>query len=93
MADQFFIGHSNQTSTQVLRNNLRWTLTAGQFSTDQQIYCNQTTDRKEKRKSPRFAFLKISASAHCTHLQSRTSQPTAQTLQKSAILAEHCKTT
>jgi hypothetical protein len=52
--------------------------------------CNRTkklaTDKKEKRKSPRFAFLKISASAHCTHLQSRTSQPTAQALQKSAIL-------
>ena len=46
----------------------------------------EMTDKKDKGKSPRFAFLKISASAHCTHLQSRTGQPTTQALQKSAIL-------
>ena len=44
-----------------------------------------TTDKEEKRKSPHSAFLKISANPHCTHLQSCTSQPTSQALQKSAI--------
>ena len=44
----------------------------------------ETIDKEEK--SPRFAFLKISANTHCTHLQSRTGQPTIQALQKSAIL-------
>jgi hypothetical protein len=43
----------------------------GLTRTDQQ--CNwtrtRTTGKEEKRKSPRFAFLKISAIAHCTHLQ------------------------
>jgi len=52
--------------------------------------CNRTkkltTDKEEKRKSPRFAFLKISANTHCTHLQSRTSQRSTKALQKSAIL-------
>jgi len=55
---------------------------------DQQ--CNRTkteaTDKEEKRKSHRFAFLKISANSHCTHLQSYTSQPATQALQKCAIL-------
>jgi hypothetical protein len=44
-------------------------LTTGLTQFDQQ--CNRTktevTDKREKIKSPRFAFLKISASAHCTH--------------------------
>ena len=64
-------------------------LTTGLIQLDQQ--CNRTrtktTDKKEKRKSPRFAFLQISAYAHCTHLQSRTGRPTTQALQKSAILS------
>jgi hypothetical protein len=51
-----------------------------------QLYSYMMTDQREKRKNPRFAFLKISASAHLTHLQSHTSQPTAQALQKSQIL-------
>ena len=55
---------------------------------DQQ--CNRTnkktTDKQEKIEAPRFTFLKISANAHCTHLQSRTNQQTGQSLQKSAIL-------
>jgi DNA mismatch endonuclease (patch repair protein) len=50
-------------------------------------------DKEGKRKSPRFAFSKISASTHCTHLQSRTIQPKAQALQKSAILPKHLKNT
>jgi len=52
--------------------------------------CNRTrkqmTNKEEKIKSPRFAFLKISASAHLAHLQSRTNQPVTQALQKSQIL-------
>jgi hypothetical protein len=47
------------------------------------------TDKEEKIKSPRFAFLKISDYAHCTHLQSRSSQFATQALQKSAILSAH----
>jgi hypothetical protein len=68
------------------QNQPRWTLTTGQLSADQQLYSTLTVYQKEKRQSPHFAFLKISASVHCTHLQSRTSQPAAQALQKSAIL-------
>jgi len=86
MTDQFFIGQlitDNHPSVAII---LRWTLTTGQFSSDQQLYNNLTTEWKEKIKSPRFAFLKISASVHCTHLQSRTYQPAAQALQKSAVL-------
>jgi hypothetical protein len=64
---------------------------------DQQ--CNrtktQTTEKKEKRKSPRFAFLKISAGTHLAHLQvvrfwllkkiqPKAARPTAN-LQKSQI--------
>ncbi len=52
----------------------------------------RTTEKEEKRKSPRFAFLKISANAHLAHLQSHTSKPTAQALQKSAISPKHYKT-
>ena len=59
--------------------------TTGLTRLDQQCYRTKTID-KEKRKSPRYAFLKISATAHCTHLQIRTSQPATQALQKSAIL-------
>jgi len=61
-------------------------LTTGLTRLDQQCNWTRTTDKEEKRKSPRFSFLKISANAHCTHLQSRTSQPATQALQKSAIL-------
>lgn len=32
-----------------------------------------TVDKKRKMRKPRFAFLKISASAHLAHMQSRTS--------------------
>lgn len=46
----------------------------------------ERTEKKEKRKSPRFASLKVSASKHYTHLQSYTGQPTTQALQNSAIL-------
>jgi hypothetical protein len=61
--------------------------TTGLTRLDQQCDWTDTTDKEEKRKSPRFAFLKISAYAHCTHLQSRTSRPATQALQKSAILS------
>jgi len=46
------------------------------------------TEKEEEIKSPHFAFLKISAIAHLAHLQSRTSQPTTQALQKSQILPD-----
>ena len=49
----------------------------------------EMTIREEKRKGSRFAFLKISVTAHCTHLQSRTSRPATQALQKSAVLPQH----
>ncbi len=89
------LGHMQKKATDTLkitsndRLNIKQTdFTTGLTRLDQQ--CNrtgtQTTDKKEKRKSHRFAFLKISATAHYTHLQSHTSQHTAQALQKSAIL-------
>ena len=87
------LGHMQKKTTDTLkmRSNKIHIVTQTDFNTgltrlDQQ--CNQTrmTEREEKGKSPRFAFLKISAYAHCTHLQSRTSQPATQALQKSAIL-------
>jgi len=60
--------------------------TTGLTRLDQQ--CNRTrpTDKEEKRIGPRFAFLKIFSTAHCTHLQSRAGHPSGQALQKSAIL-------
>src|SRR5690554_4726123 len=77
------------TMTSTYRHIISQTdFTTGLTRLDQQ--CNRTrtktVDKNGKRKSPRFAFLKISASAHCTHLQSRSIQPAAQALQKSAIL-------
>ena len=77
------------TMTRTYRHIISQTdFTTGLTRLDQQ--CNRTrtktVDKNGKRKSPRFAFLKISASAHCTHLQSRSIQPAAQALQKSAIL-------
>jgi len=56
--------------------------TTGLTQLDRQFNRTKTT----KRKSPRFAFLKISANPHLAHLQSHTSQPATQALQKSAIL-------
>src|SRR5690554_12273 len=77
------------TMTSTYRHIISQTdFTTGLTRLDQQ--CNRTrtktVDKNGKRKSSRFAFLKISASAHCTHLQSRSIQPAAQALQKSAIL-------
>jgi len=57
MSDRFSIRQSNLKDTQVLGNDQWWTLT-----TDQEV-----------KKSPRFAFLIISATAHLAHLQSHTS--------------------
>jgi hypothetical protein len=48
-----------------------------------QFNMTRKTNTEEKRKSPRYAFLKISVNAH---LQSRTIQCTTQALQKSQIL-------
>src|SRR5690625_7118461 len=48
---------------------LQTDFTTGLTRLDQ--HCNwtttETTDKEEKRKSPRFAFLKISANAHLAH--------------------------
>lgn len=80
------------TDTLTMTSNNRHIVTQTDFTIGRTRYdqqCNRTiiqTDEKEKIKSPRFAFLKISANTHCTHLQSRTSQPATQALQKSAIL-------
>lgn len=79
------------TDTLTMTSNDRHTVTQTDFMDglirlDQQCNRTRTTDREEKRKSPRFAFLKISANAHYTHLQSCTGQSTTQALQKSAIL-------
>ena len=68
------------------KNKMTARVSIGLSGADHQLYSKLTTDQKEEIKSPRFAFLKISAYAHCTHLQSRTSQPATQALQKSAIL-------
>ena len=79
------------TDTLTMKINDRHTIkqtdfTVGRTPLDQQCNWTKTGDQKDKRKGPRFAFLKISATTHCTHLQSRSSQPTTQALQKSAIL-------
>lgn len=52
---------------------------------------NRTRTNEKKLKSPRFAFLKISASDYLTHLQSRTGRPSTQALQKSQILTTQKK--
>jgi hypothetical protein len=79
------------TDTLTMTRNYRHIETLTDFTTGLTRHdqlCNRTKaiDKEEKRKGPRFAFLKISTSAHCTHLQSRTSRPVTQALQKSAIL-------
>ncbi len=79
------------TATLTMTSNKRHIVTQTDFTTgltrlDRQCNRTDTADKEEKRKSPRFAFLKISGNVHCTHLQSHTSQPTTQALQKSAIL-------
>jgi hypothetical protein len=79
------------TDTLTMKSNDRHIMTQTDFHTgltrlDRQCNRTKTTNKEEKRKSPRFAFLKISATAHCTHLQSRTYHPATQSLQKSAIL-------
>lgn len=56
--------------------------TTGLTGLDRQCNRTKTTDKEEKRKSPRFAFLKISANVHMALFQSRTSRPVTQALQK-----------
>lgn len=62
------------TDTLTMTSNKRHIVLQTDFTTgltrlDQ--HCNwtttETTDKEEKRKSPRFAFLKISANAHLAH--------------------------
>lgn len=88
MTDTFSIGQSTVDEQATAQYQPRWTLTIGQFCADRQHDSPKTmrTDQKEKLKDARFAFLIISATAHLAHLQSRTSQPTTQALQKSQIL-------
>lgn len=52
MTDSYSIEHSTRTEMQVLHSNLRWTLTTGQFSANQQHHSNWTADQKEKKKKP-----------------------------------------
>lgn len=87
MTDMFTIGQFTVDENDTASNQPWWTLTTGQLCATSQHYCTGTvtTDQKEKRNSPRFAFLKISARNHLAHLQSRTSQPITQALQKSQI--------
>ena len=86
MTDRFSLGQFTVDENDTAPNQHWWTLTTGQVSSNGQLYCIRTVTTDQKEKSPRFAFLKISATAHCTHLQSRASQHTTQALQKSAIL-------
>ena len=80
--------------TLTMTSNNRHIITQTYFMdrlTQLDLQCNwtRTTDKEEEeeeRKSPRFAFLKISAKTHLAHLQSRTNQPTSKALQKSQIL-------
>ncbi len=55
-------------------------LTSGLTELDQQCNRNKsgTTDFTGKREGSCLAFLKISASAHLAHLQSRTGRPSTQ---------------
>jgi len=89
MTDTVSMGQFTVDEQVPAQNQPRWTWTMGQFRADRPLYRTETmrTNNEEKRKSPRFAFLKISATAHGTHLQSRTSQPATQALKKSAILS------
>ncbi|SFH09774.1 hypothetical protein SAMN04487988_11710 [Algoriphagus hitonicola] len=88
MTDTVSIGQFTVDNQSVAQNQPRWTWTIGRFRANRHLYSTETmrTDQEEKIKSPCFAFLKIPATAHCTHLQSLTSQYTTQALQKSAIL-------
>ncbi|MDZ7774946.1 MAG: hypothetical protein U5L09_04680 [Bacteroidales bacterium] len=64
--------------------------TTGLTRLDQQCNRTKTIDNEEKRKSPRFAFLKISANAHCTHPANPADTPLqAKVCGKSAILPTH----
>ena len=80
-----------KTDTLTMTSNDRHIVTQTDFITgltrhEKQCNRTKTTEKKEKIKSPRFAFLKISANAHCTH----PANPADSTLQpkvcgKSAI--------
>ena len=87
------LGHMQKKTTDTLKmpindrhKRTQTDFMVGLTGLDQQCNRTRTTEKEERIKSPRFAFLKISASAHCTHLQSRTNRPAPQALQKSAIL-------
>jgi len=77
MTDRFSLGQFTVDENDTAPNQHWWTLTTGQVSSNGQLYCIRTVTTDQKEKSPRFAFLKISATAHCTHLQ--IAQANAQT--------------
>lgn len=82
---------NNTTDTLIMTRNERQIEVQTDFNIgltrlDRQNNTTRTTEKETERKSPRFAFLKISANSHLAHLQSRKSQPTTQALQKSQIL-------
>jgi len=86
------LGHmqNNTTGTLKVTNNERQIEVQTDFDIgltrlDRQYNTTKTINTEEKRNSPCFAFLKISANAHLAHLQSRTSQSTTLSLQKSQI--------
>ena len=87
------------TDTLTMTSNYRHIVTQTDFTTvltrlDRQCghTGTHTADKEEKRKSHRFAFLKISTNAHLAHLQSRRCQHSTQALRKSQILHSPKKT-
>lgn len=92
MTDTFSKGQFTVDEHATVQNQPRSTWTIGQFRADQNLYSTgtMTTDQEEKIKSPRFAFLKIFPSTHCTH-PANPAEPTLQTkvCGKSAILPAH----
>ncbi|KPP98477.1 MAG: hypothetical protein HLUCCA01_13635 [Bacteroidetes bacterium HLUCCA01] len=91
MTETDSIGQFTADKQATAQNQTRWTWTIGQFRADRHLYSTGTmrTHQEEKIKIPHFAFLKIFATTYCTHLQSHTSHPVTQALQKSAILPPH----
>ena len=95
------LGHMQNkiTDTFIMKSNNKQIVTNNDFKTEltrlerKSNGTKRWTTEKEKIKSPRFAFLKISASAHCTHPENLT-MPNANTnvFGKSAILPTLKKT-
>ena len=73
MTDTFSIGHFTVDEQATAQNQPRWTWTTGQLRAARHFFNTETVetdqDKDKEIKSPRFAFLKISASPHLAHLQ------------------------